>query len=121
MQRLLAPDVAGHGFMKAFEYSNYALAGLTPVAALSSKGSLVQKTADLGLGVAIPLHMHFTTNAVVSDYVPKAYRLPVRGLVLGCSIITYLGIMKMNMAGPGLTETIRLLWSKTPREATVKK
>ncbi len=32
--------------------------------------------------------------------------------VLGMSVVTYLGIMKMNLAGPGLTETVKGLWRK---------
>lgn len=38
--------------------------------------------------------------------------MPVRGAVLGASLMTYLGIMKLNMAGPGLTQTVKTLWAK---------
>lgn len=64
------------------------------------------------LSVAIPVHMHLTTNAVVTDYIPKGYRPPVRAAVLAASAVTYLGIMKINLGGPGLTETVKLLWRK---------
>ncbi len=46
----------------------------TPVAALSSKEGALQKAADWALGLAIPVHMHITTNAVVTDYVPTRLR-----------------------------------------------
>lgn len=34
----------------------------------------LQKAADWALSVAIPVHMHITTNALVTDYVPTKYR-----------------------------------------------
>jgi succinate dehydrogenase (ubiquinone) membrane anchor subunit len=37
---------------------------------------------------------------------------PVRAAILGASVISYLGIMKVNLAGPGLTETVKTLWRK---------
>ena len=36
--------------------------------------------------------------------------VPARGLVALATGITYFGIMKLNMAGPGLTATIKSLW-----------
>jgi succinate dehydrogenase (ubiquinone) membrane anchor subunit len=36
----------------------------------------------------------------------------VRAAVLGASVIAYMGIMKVNLTGPGLTETVRALWRK---------
>jgi hypothetical protein len=46
----------------------------TPLAALSSKGSGTQKLCDWVLAAAIPVHMHITTNACVTDYVPTRFR-----------------------------------------------
>jgi len=65
---------AADTFPKVYEYSNYALAAAVPVAALSSRGSALEKAADWTLAAAIPVHLHLTTNAVVSDYVPTAVR-----------------------------------------------
>jgi succinate dehydrogenase (ubiquinone) membrane anchor subunit len=36
----------------------------------------------------------------------------VRAAVLGASAVAYLGIMKVNLSGPGLTETVKALWRK---------
>ncbi len=36
--------------------------------------SVLHKAADWTLSVAIPVHMHITTNALVTDYVPTKYR-----------------------------------------------
>lgn len=54
--------------------------------------------------------MHITTNALVTDYVATRFRPPARGLVLAGSLVAYLGIMKVNLGGPGLTRTIKALW-----------
>jgi hypothetical protein len=35
---------------------------------------LLHKTADWALAVAIPVHMHITTNALVTDYVATRFR-----------------------------------------------
>lgn len=110
MQRILAADVGG--FQKAYELSNYGLAAAVPLAVVSRKDSFLQKAADWSLSVAIPVHMHITTNALVTDYVATKFRGPVRAAILGASIVTYLGIMKVNLAGPGLTETVKTLWRK---------
>lgn len=66
-------------------------AAAVPVAALSSKDSLLQKTADWALALAIPVHMQITTNALVTDYVATRFRGPVRAAILGASVVTYLG------------------------------
>jgi len=110
MQRILAADIAG--FWKAYEFSNYGLAAFTPLAMFSSKGSFSEKVADWGLAFAVPVHMHITNNACVTDYVPTKFRLPVRSAVLGATVLTYFGLMKLNMAGPGITQTVKTLWQK---------
>jgi hypothetical protein len=38
------------------------------------KDGLLHKTADWTLAVAIPVHMHITTNALVTDYVDTKFR-----------------------------------------------
>ena len=42
--------------------------------AVTPQDSMTQKVADHVLSVAIPVHMHISTNAVVTDYVPKNIR-----------------------------------------------
>ncbi|KXZ42626.1 hypothetical protein GPECTOR_129g556 [Gonium pectorale] len=121
MQRVLAADTAGKAGLKVHEYASYALAGATPVAVVSSKGSVLQKTADFVFSLAIPVHSHICMNAVVTDYFPKVARGPARLGVLGMSVVTYLGIMKVNLSGPGLTETVRGLWRKPEKAAAAAK
>lgn len=74
------------------------------------QGSLTEKVSDWALGLAIPVHMQITTNALVTDYVAARFRPPARGLVLAGSLVAYLGIMKVNLGGPGLSRTIKALW-----------
>ena len=81
-----------------------------PTTTTTKQGSITEKISDWTLGLAIPVHMHITTNALVTDYVPSRFRPPARGLVLAGSLVAYLGIMKVNLGGPGLTRTVKALW-----------
>ncbi len=97
---------------------------------------------DYGLAIAAPLHGHIALNfvrrtrierasdtllacsapltlarfrpraQVVSDYVPVAGRAVVRTGVLGLSLVTVAGLMKLNRDGPGVTATLKSLWRK---------
>lgn len=49
---------------------------------------------------------------VVADYVPKMLQVPARVGVLGMSTIMFLGLMKLNIMGPGLSSSIKQLWQK---------
>lgn len=67
---------------------------------------------DLALGVLVPVHAHVGLNFVVADYVPKSSRPLARGLVLALTIVTAAGLLKLNIQGPGLTESLKSLWRK---------
>lgn len=121
LSRVLAADTAGAQFAKAHEYANYTLAAATPVAILSKKDGFFQRIADLGFAFAIPVHMHFGLNACVTDYLPSAARGPVRAGVLGMTAITFIGLLKMNTTGLGVTQTVKGLWHKPSKAAPVKK
>jgi succinate dehydrogenase (ubiquinone) membrane anchor subunit len=49
-------------------------------------------------------------SAVVADYVPRALQVPARVGVLGLSTITFLGLMKLSLLGPGVSGAIKELW-----------
>lgn len=99
---------------RAYHSSALALAVLTPVAfALPASMAL---PADLLLGLLFPFHSHVAMNYVVTDYVPKASRGAARALVLATTVIAAAGILKLNLEGPGLTETIKSLWRKPTKE-----
>lgn len=44
------------------------------------------RLCDLGLGVVLPFHAHVGMNAVISDYIPYAYRSAPLSLVELCSL-----------------------------------
>jgi len=88
-----------------------ALAVLTP-AAFALSPSPLNMPIDIVLGVLFPLHSHVALNYVVSDYVPKGSRPLARGLILGATVVALAGIFKLNLYGPGLTESIKSMWRK---------
>lgn len=71
---------------------------------------------DLFLGVAFPIHAHIGVNYIISDYVPKASRPIARYALLGATGITLLGLLKLNLTGPGITETFKSLWREPADE-----
>jgi len=83
----------------------------TPVVIVFSPSS-VTHVMDYILGVAIPFHSHVGLNYVISDYVPKAYRLIARSCLLAVTCVTLVGVFKLNYSGAGLTETLKALWKK---------
>jgi succinate dehydrogenase (ubiquinone) membrane anchor subunit len=94
-----------------YHASGIILAVLTPVAFALSP-SIVNLPIDIVLGVLFPIHSHVALNYIVSDYIPKTLRSPARGALLVASIIAAAGILKLNIEGPGLTQTIKSLWLK---------
>ena len=82
---------------------------------LESKCSLF-----LSSGILFPIHSHIALNYVISDYVPKASRSLVRAGLLGATIVAAAGILKLNLAGPGLTDVIKSLW-RSPKVIEEKK
>jgi succinate dehydrogenase (ubiquinone) membrane anchor subunit len=65
---------------------------------------------DLALGILFPFHSHVALNYVITDYVPKAGRSAARAALLAATVIAAAGLLKLNVEGPGLTETIKSLW-----------
>jgi succinate dehydrogenase (ubiquinone) membrane anchor subunit len=74
---------------------------------------------DIVLGILFPIHSHIALNYIVADYIPKSGRTAARGLVLLVSIITAAGLLKLNLQGAGLTNTVRSLWTKPVAEKKV--
>ena len=96
---------------KVFHGTGIVLAALTPAAFILSPSAL-NFPIDLTLGVLFPLHSHVALNYVVTDYVPRAQRPFARALVLATTIIAAAGILKLNLTGEGLTESVKALWRK---------
>lgn len=103
--------------VKIFHKSSIAMAALAPIAFIIPSQFVMP--VDIVLGLLFPLHSHVALNYVVADYVPKASRSLARGLVLVASIFAAAGLLKLNVQGPGMTETVKSLWRK-PKAAEKK-
>ena len=71
---------------------------------------------DLALGFMFPFHAHVGMNYIISDYVPRATRGVARAGLLGLTIVTTAGLLRLNISGPGLTGTIKALWAKPEKK-----
>ncbi|CAM9507171.1 unnamed protein product [Scytosiphon promiscuus] len=85
-------------------------------AAVATSPSALTMPLDIVLGIAMPLHAHIGMNYVISDYVPKASRKAARGAMLAASIVAALGLLKLNLTGAGLTETLKATWREPKKE-----
>ena len=69
---------------------------------------------DLLLGVALPVHGHIGMNLVATDYVGKvagkAAVGPFRMGLAGVTALTMFGLLKLNINGPGITESLKSFW-----------
>lgn len=105
--------------LKRYHQGAVILAVLTPAAFMISP-SPYNMPIDLSLGFIFPLHAHVGLNAVISDYVPKALQTTARLGLLGVTGITLIGLLKLNVMGPGLTESIKSLWRKKQNKGSSK-
>eukprot|EP00471_Norrisiella_sphaerica_P000668 CAMPEP_0184484482 /NCGR_PEP_ID=MMETSP0113_2-20130426/6198_1 /TAXON_ID=91329 /ORGANISM="Norrisiella sphaerica, Strain BC52" /LENGTH=130 /DNA_ID=CAMNT_0026865489 /DNA_START=160 /DNA_END=552 /DNA_ORIENTATION=+ len=95
---------------------NLALGVLVPVAFALSP-SMLCLPVDLALGVVIPVHSHISLNLVAEDYVPPGTQRSAARLVIAfMTLVTGFGLMKVNLCGPGVTESIKSLWRKPKKE-----
>lgn len=96
---------------KVYHWSNLGLAVLFPTALFLSPSSL-NWPVDLALGLLIPMHTHIGMNAVISDYVPPSIRSGVRTGWLGVSVLMFAGLLRLNLTGDGVTETMKSVWRR---------
>jgi succinate dehydrogenase (ubiquinone) membrane anchor subunit len=114
VQSLVEADSGAVG-TKFYHLSNTALLVAAPLALFLSPSPLTFPV-DLFLGVAFPVHGHIGINYIISDYVPRASRPLARYVLLGATTVTLLGLLKLNLSGPGLTETFKSLWRAEKKE-----
>ena len=106
-------DQSSHG-LRLYHKLNFGLIALGPLALVLSPSSM-NIPIDILLSVMIPLHGHVGGNDVISDYAKKITKAKWfdqvcrRGL-LGVTIVTFLGLTKLNMDGVGVTESFKSLW-----------
>jgi succinate dehydrogenase (ubiquinone) membrane anchor subunit len=87
-----------------------ALAGAPLAFALSPLSPMLNMPVDLALGVAFPLHAHIGMNWIIRDYVPPAGQGAARGAMAAATVVAALGLLKLNLMGDGITETIKTVW-----------
>ncbi|KAE9039383.1 hypothetical protein PR003_g6969 [Phytophthora rubi] len=75
---------------------------------------------DLALGVILPVHAHIGMNNVISDYVPKSVRTLARLGWLGATSLMFLGLLRVNLEGPGITEVVKTVWRESPNKKKVE-
>jgi len=107
--------IAGSSTEQLFLYTHVSLAVLTPVAFVLSP-SILNAPVDLALGVLIPVHSHLGLSTVLTDYIPPQYQQLSLQLLWLVSILTGLGLLKINLCGSGITESIKSLWRQTSKK-----
>jgi succinate dehydrogenase (ubiquinone) membrane anchor subunit len=100
---------------KWFHKTGPALMVLSPLALLLPSHAAFP--VDVILGVVIPFHSHFALNVIITDYVPKNFRSAARFGVLATTLLTVVGIFKLNMDGPGLTGSVKALWADKKQDS----
>lgn len=98
-----------------YQYTNKGLLVLAPVAMVLSP-SIINLPVDLALGVIVPVHMHYGLTGIIEDYVPKAQQSVSLAVLLGVSALTGLGLLKINLCGAGMTESVKALW-RAPKKS----
>merc|ERR1712216_411934 len=104
------------GALSLFHKTNLLAIGLTPVAFVLPDSIPVAGTAiNVFLGIVFPVHGHIGMSGVLTDYVPKFSRSllgPARMALLGLTSVTVLGLLKLNLTGDGMTNSVKALWKK---------
>ena len=111
---VLKPDLegdSGKGILstKMYHYTVYGSVALFPVALVLSP-SVINIPVDVALGFVFPIHAHIGMNYVISDYVPKGLRPAARTGWLAVTAITILGLLKLNLFGDGMTESVKSMF-----------
>eukprot|EP00322_Chrysochromulina_rotalis_P029422 CAMPEP_0115847052 /NCGR_PEP_ID=MMETSP0287-20121206/10180_1 /TAXON_ID=412157 /ORGANISM="Chrysochromulina rotalis, Strain UIO044" /LENGTH=142 /DNA_ID=CAMNT_0003300867 /DNA_START=16 /DNA_END=444 /DNA_ORIENTATION=+ len=92
---------------------NLALLGIFPLSLVLSPSSL-NMPVDLALGIFLPIHSHISMNLVITDYAKKFLGKgsvgPARYGMAALTGLTILGLTKLNLTGPGITETVKSFW-----------
>ena len=100
--------------IQLFHLSHGALLLGVPLS-LALSPSLLAAPVDLAMGLLIPWHAHVGMVNVIEDYVPRPYRRLATAALLLLSASVALGLLKLNLCGSGLGETIKALW-RSPQQ-----
>lgn len=67
-------------------------------------------------GVLAPLLSHVSDPYLLVCVCSPSLSAPLRAGMLGVTAISFLGLMKINAAGPGITQTIKGMWHRPPAQ-----
>lgn len=82
-----------------------------PVAFVLSP-SILNFPVDLVLGIALPYHMHAGLQDITDDYAPPQYKLYMKRALTFIVVLAALGLLKINLCGPGIIQSLKSLWRK---------
>uniref|UniRef100_F0WYT9 Succinate dehydrogenase [ubiquinone] cytochrome b small subunit n=1 Tax=Albugo laibachii Nc14 TaxID=890382 RepID=F0WYT9_9STRA len=97
------------GYTKLYHFTSVGLLAVTPCAFALSPSTL-SMPLDWAMSILIPVHAHIGMNNVISDYIPKPQQPVIRLAWLGAAGLMCLGLIRLNVEGPGITETIKTFW-----------
>mmetsp|Transcript_9623 Transcript_9623/g.14019 ORF Transcript_9623/g.14019 Transcript_9623/m.14019 type:complete len:171 (-) Transcript_9623:39-551(-) len=106
----LAEKVMKASPLELYHYTNMSLAVLTPAALFLSPLPLLNWPVDMGLALVIPVHSYYGLVGVIQDYVPQGQQNVSIMAALVLSILMGLGLLKVNLCGAGVTESVKCLW-----------
>ncbi|RLN59518.1 hypothetical protein BBJ29_005096 [Phytophthora kernoviae] len=101
--------------VKLQHLTSIGLMGAVPLAFVLSPSPLALPV-DIALGVILPVHAHIGMNNVISDYVPQNFRTLARLGWLGATSLMFLGLLRVNLEGPGITECVKTVWRESPNK-----
>jgi len=106
--------IRGSSETQLYHWSSKGLLVLTPLAMVLSP-SFLNFPVDLGLNVFIPFHAHLGMLQVIGDYVPRKYQNLAILLLWIATGAAALGLLKVNLCGAGIAESVKSLWRPTPK------
>jgi succinate dehydrogenase (ubiquinone) membrane anchor subunit len=98
-----------------WHWSAQSLAVLAPVALVLSP-SMLNIPVDLALGVVIPAHTYMGLVMVAEDYAPQPLLKLSKLFIAVLAAVMFGGMLKMNICGAGVTESVKALWRKPKQQ-----
>ena len=96
---------------KLYHKSNVAVMVLTPLAIVAHP-SFLSMPVDIALSILFPLHAHMGMNWIFTDYVPGSPTGPSRIALFAATVLASLGLLKLSIAGNGVTGSLKALWQE---------
>ena len=102
-----------------FHKTNIAAMALAPLILVLPDSGVATTSYNVVMGIALPLHGHIGMTGILTDYVPKLSKgllTPARYAMVGLTAVTVLGLLKHNLAGDGMTKSLKALWRQPEKK-----